>query len=197
MARERTEAQMKAQEEMDRRRHERREATRVAHERIGLPLICCEQVCRRARRCLGRVEDGEYDLLPCLWHYREEMRFLMLSPHGLRSMLEEAERLGIVPPFDPAAEEAEAASPAPTDSTARGRRPREPTLIEIVFGSGAALARLRKPKGTWRPPSWEEDPERFERRERRLARPRTLLARQPLGQRRKARATSRGQSPLP
>jgi hypothetical protein len=159
----RTEAQIKAQEEMDRRRRERREATRVAHEQIGLPLICCELFCRRARRCLGRVEDGEYELLPCLWHYREEMRFLMLSPHGLRSMLEEAERLGVVPPFDPAAEELEDYCPARTDSASRGRRRREPTLLEIVFGSGAALAGLRKPRGSWRPPSWEEDPERFER----------------------------------
>jgi hypothetical protein len=163
---ERTEAQVQAQQEMDRRRAEATEIARGGWEKIGLPLICCHRRCRRARRCLGDPKNGRYGLLPCVSHYREEMRFLVLGPCGLGAIYDEAERLGIIAPSGAvpgAPDEGTGAAPAQDEGPSRRRERRQPTLLEIMFGSGAALARLRRPKDAWRPPGWTYDPETFER----------------------------------
>src|SRR5215203_5886554 len=100
------------------------------------------------------------------WHYREEMRFLVLSPCGLRAIYDEAERLGIIEPsgeVPPEPGEGTGAGSAQDEGPSRGRERRQPTLLESLFGSGAAIARLRRPKDGWRPPGWAYDPETFER----------------------------------
>ena len=150
-----TEAQIAAQKESERRRAEKTEASRGVHEWLGLPLICCEPGCRRARRCRGDVKDGKFGLLPCFWHYREEMRFLLFSPGAVMQLWKE------IAPQDRGSADPDAPEPAleyiPPDTS-------QPTLLEMIFGSdAAAFARLRRPKHGKRPGSWERDPEAFER----------------------------------
>jgi hypothetical protein len=150
-----TEAQLAAQKESERRRAEETEALRGFYERMGLPLICHDRACRRARRCRGDVKDGKLGALPCFWHYREEMRFLLFSPGALMQLWEE------VVPQAPGSADPDAPEPTvgyiPSD-------PNKPTLLELIFGSDAkALAKLRRPKHGKRPGSWERDPEAFER----------------------------------
>jgi hypothetical protein len=139
---ERTEAQMKAQADMDQRRAEEEDAWRELSEWPGLPLICPAGSCRRAGRCAGRPSAKTHGLQPCLKHYREEVRFPLYGPDGLTEQL--AERGPV----------ADAAS-APR----RGL-----TLIEAIYGTGReALNRLRRPKGVRGPGAWSNDPEGFAR----------------------------------
>jgi hypothetical protein len=65
---ERTEAQMKAMAEIERRQAEDLEAGRELCERIGLTLICPENACRRARRCNGAPGHNTFGMPPCLMH---------------------------------------------------------------------------------------------------------------------------------
>ena len=139
---ERTEAQMQAQAEMDRRRAEEQDAWRELSEWVGLPLICPARSCRRAGRCTGQPSARTRGLHPCLKHYREEVRFLLDGPDGLTERLPERGRA------------ADAAS-APRQRL---------TLIEAIYGTGReALDRLRRPKGVRGPGGWSNDPEGFAR----------------------------------
>src|SRR5688500_14721679 len=81
-----TESQLDAQAEHERRRLRESEAGRRLWEIIGLPLICRETECRRARRCLGGQESRGYGVQPCFSLYREEMRFLLYSPGGIPAL---------------------------------------------------------------------------------------------------------------
>jgi hypothetical protein len=139
---ERSEAQMKAQAEMERRRAERQDAGRELCEWLGLPLICYEPGCRRAGRCAGLPSPQTYGLQPCLMHYREEMRFLLIGPDNLAEQMRAESHLDDGPS-------------EPADGM---------TLIELIYGSDReTLDRLRRPKGVRGPGSWEYDPDGFAR----------------------------------
>jgi hypothetical protein len=138
----RTEAQMRAQAEMDRRQAEEQEACRELCEWVGLPLICPERGCRRAGRCAGPASAATFGMPPCFMHYREEVRFLLIGPENLAA---ELESLGLVSDEPVAREDGK-------------------SLIEFVYGrDAAALERLRRLKGVMGPQGWECDPEAFTR----------------------------------
>ena len=143
---ERTEAQIKAQAEMDRRYAEQQEDLRGLCEWLGLPLICPERVCRRAGGCAGQPSAKTCGLHPCHMHYREEVRFLLFGPDRLADRL--IERL-----------EASGRGADDAPSPRKGL-----TLIETIYGADPeALNRLRRPKGARGPGEWSNDPENFAR----------------------------------
>jgi len=140
---ERTEAQMRAMAEMERRQAEEQETVRELCEWAGLPLICPERGCRRARRCAGPASAATYGAPPRSIHNREEMRVLLIGPENLAG---ELESLGLV-------------SDEPV-----AREDGQMSLIEFVYGQDpATLERLRRPKGVMGPQGWECDPEAFTR----------------------------------
>ena len=92
---ERTEKQMQAQAEIERRQREDCETCRIICDHVGLYLICPEGECRRAGHCAGPPSAKGFGNPFCFGHYREELRFLLASPYLIDTILEWADR-----PFD-------------------------------------------------------------------------------------------------
>jgi hypothetical protein len=139
---ERSEAQIEAQGEVDQHYAEQQQALRELFEWIGLPLICFNRSCRRSRLCT-QEPSGESFGLPCLAHYREEVRFILHGPDELAKNLLNSGLLR---------EECEPI------------RPPKKTLIEVLYGNDPdSLRRLRRPKGVKGPGCWVEDPAGFAR----------------------------------
>ncbi len=140
---ERTEAQLKAMKEMKQRQAEELQGQRELCGWLGLTLICPEAGCRRAGRCAGAPGHATYGMPPCLMHYREEMRFLLIGPDDLLKELEAYAQVDAAPVPD-------------------GAEPM--TLLELLYGRDHDwLERLRRPKGVGGPGCWEADPEGFAR----------------------------------
>ena len=120
---------------------------------VGLAPICFVAACRRAGRCAGDPQKGRFYLPPCFGHYREEIRFLMAAPGGIKDQLAASGRVpGARPEPEPAASEAEEKAPG---------RPGE-TLLGWLYGTAPeTLKRLRRPAHVPGPGEWERDPEGF------------------------------------
>jgi hypothetical protein len=134
---ERAELMRRGQEQTRREWDQGMATLRRAVSGIGLPLICPEPACGRARRCAAPSRS----LPPCWELYREEARYIMFT---LRRLWEHIEATGERP--DPAAPKPE----------------RPLTLLEAVFGPD--LSRLRRRKGAPEATHGaESDPEAFDR----------------------------------
>ena len=134
---ERAEAMRRGQEQVRREWDQAMETLRRTLSGIGLPLICPERACGRARRCAAPSRS----LPPCWEFYREEARYMIKTMMRLK---EHIEATGARP--DPAA-------PMPD---------RPLTILEAMFGSD--LSRLRRPKSA--PEGMhgaESDPDAFDR----------------------------------
>jgi hypothetical protein len=62
------------------------QVTRLQMEWFGAPPICFVPECRRAGRCRGNPQKGRFYLPPCFGHYRQEFRFMLSAPGGIKDL---------------------------------------------------------------------------------------------------------------
>lgn len=143
-------------------RFDERHLERIARYRrlqdwFGAAPICFVARCRRTGRCSGDPQKGRFYLPPCVGHYREEFRFLVLAPGGVRARMIAAGRW-------PRPSGAAAPDEAPGSAPAAAPPQALPTVIGWFYGTDAqVLRRLRRAAHMRSPGGWETDPEGFAR----------------------------------
>jgi hypothetical protein len=128
---------------------------RLRMEWFGAPPICFLPECRRAGQCRGDPRKGRFYLPPCFGHYRQEYRFLMFGPGGLKHVLKE---VGL--PIEAGdGNESKASKPLPEHLPKSVM-----TVLDWFYGPGPKkYERLRRSPRVRGPFGWERDPEGFAR----------------------------------